>query len=215
MAGTLFENNLSPYLTLVEGTEPSAPAAGQQRVYIDSTTHKLKRTNSSGTDTTIEGITDDLLPWHVQLIPAISTPDATVGTWGIGAVGPTALANHGVFYTVGSAANSGSAPNFQNTTQAQNDAVAWDVVLAAGTWDCHFWVVKFSAGGIITLNQDGGSMGTVDTYAATTDNAKVSITGWSVATTGKKRMQILLATKNGSSSGYRALLHGIEFRRTA
>lgn len=52
----LFENNLSPYLTIVEATEPSAPAAGQQRLYIDSTTHLLKATNSSGTDRTIEGI---------------------------------------------------------------------------------------------------------------------------------------------------------------
>ncbi|MES2211395.1 MAG: hypothetical protein V4515_14625, partial [Chloroflexota bacterium] len=51
----LFENNLSPYLTIVEATEPSAPSAGQQRLYIDSTTHLLKATNSSGTDRTIEG----------------------------------------------------------------------------------------------------------------------------------------------------------------
>lgn len=56
MAGTLFQNNLSPYLTIVEATEPSAPAAGQQRLYIDSTTHLLKATNSSGTDRTIEGV---------------------------------------------------------------------------------------------------------------------------------------------------------------
>lgn len=51
----LFENNLSPYLTIVEATEPAAPSAGQQRLYIDSTTHKLKRTDSSGVDVTIEG----------------------------------------------------------------------------------------------------------------------------------------------------------------
>lgn len=53
---TKFEDNLSPYLTIVEATEPSAPSAGQQRVYIDSTTHLLKATNSSGTDRTIEGV---------------------------------------------------------------------------------------------------------------------------------------------------------------
>ncbi len=51
----LFENNLSPYLTIVEATEPAAPSAGQQRLYIDSTTHLLKATNSSGTDRTVEG----------------------------------------------------------------------------------------------------------------------------------------------------------------
>src|SRR6185436_7728112 len=52
---TKFEDNLSPYLTIVEATEPSAPSAGQQRLYIDSTTHLLKATNSSGTDRTLEG----------------------------------------------------------------------------------------------------------------------------------------------------------------
>lgn len=45
------------YLDITEGTEPSAPAAGHQRLYVDSTTHLLKMTNSSGTDRTVEGVT--------------------------------------------------------------------------------------------------------------------------------------------------------------
>ncbi len=61
----LFENNLSPYLTIVEATEPAAPSAGQQRLYIDSTTHLLKATNSSGTDRNIEsnGNYTSSVPW--------------------------------------------------------------------------------------------------------------------------------------------------------
>lgn len=51
---TKASDNPFPSLLIVEGTEPSAPAAGRQRLYIDSTTHKLKRTDSSGTDVTIE-----------------------------------------------------------------------------------------------------------------------------------------------------------------
>lgn len=47
-------DNPFPSILILEGTEPAAPSAGQQRVYIDSTTHKLKRTDSSGTDVTIE-----------------------------------------------------------------------------------------------------------------------------------------------------------------
>jgi len=47
-------DNAFPSLLITEGTEPSAPAAGKQRLYIDSTTHKLKRTDSSGTDVDIE-----------------------------------------------------------------------------------------------------------------------------------------------------------------
>jgi hypothetical protein len=54
MANTKGSNNPFPSILVVEGTEPTAPSAGQQRLYIDSTTHKLKRTDSSGTDVTIE-----------------------------------------------------------------------------------------------------------------------------------------------------------------
>lgn len=52
---TKASDNAFPSLLITEGTEPSAPAAGKQRLYIDSTSHLLKATNSSGTDRTIEG----------------------------------------------------------------------------------------------------------------------------------------------------------------
>ena len=52
---TKASDNAFPSLLITEGTEPSAPAAGKQRLYIDSTSHKLMRTNSSGTETLIEG----------------------------------------------------------------------------------------------------------------------------------------------------------------
>lgn len=48
-------DNPYPSMLVVEGTAPTSPAAGQQRVYIDSADHKFKRVNSSGTVTTIEG----------------------------------------------------------------------------------------------------------------------------------------------------------------
>ncbi len=49
-------DNPFPSILIEESTEPTAPPAGQQRLYVDSTTHLLKATNSSGTDRTIEGI---------------------------------------------------------------------------------------------------------------------------------------------------------------
>lgn len=59
MAGTLFENNLSPYLTMVEGTAPASPSAGDQRLFVDSADHLLKYKNSSGTITPVgNGIQD-------------------------------------------------------------------------------------------------------------------------------------------------------------
>lgn len=158
----------------------------------------------------------DILPWHHFIPTTIATPDATTGTW-VSANNPGSNDSGFAypFYVPGSTANSGSAQVLQNTSGAQNDAWALDLIMAAGTWDAHFWIRKSTNTGIITLNEDGASKGTVDTYAAAAAAAKVSITGWTIATTGKKRMQILMATKNASSSNYFVSIFGIEFRRTA
>lgn len=49
-------DNLFPYVHLVPAAAPASPAAGSQRLYLDSAdSNKLKRKDSSGTVTTIEG----------------------------------------------------------------------------------------------------------------------------------------------------------------
>jgi len=50
---TKASDNAFPSILITEGTEPSAPAAGKQRLYVDSTTHKLMLTNSSGTESEV------------------------------------------------------------------------------------------------------------------------------------------------------------------
>lgn len=251
---TKMSDNAFPSILITEGTEPSAPAAGKQRLYIDSTTHHLTRTNSSGTETDIEsggapaesavtftdittnnastskhgylkkldntaahymdgtgawstpsgsGVSADLLPWHIHIVPTLMTPDASTGTWANSTPGdvttpgvPTMLANAG--------------------SNAQNDAIAWDVVLAAGTWDVHFYVRKSTNCAIITLNFDGVSQGTADTYNGSALYAKVSVTGITVSATAKIRVQAKAATRNGSNStGWVIGLFGLDFRRTA
>lgn len=53
---TKASDNLFPYLHLVPAAAPAAPAAGSERVYLDSGDgNKLKRKNSAGSVTTIEG----------------------------------------------------------------------------------------------------------------------------------------------------------------
>lgn len=47
--------NPFPELLLVEGAAPSSPAAGRQKLFIDTADNKLKRKNSGGTVTIIEG----------------------------------------------------------------------------------------------------------------------------------------------------------------
>lgn len=52
---TKASDNEFPSLLIKEGSAPSSPAAGDQRLYVDSTTHHLQRKNSSGTIVDIEG----------------------------------------------------------------------------------------------------------------------------------------------------------------
>jgi len=58
MAGTLFENNLSPYLTVVEqGSTPANPSAGNQKLFVRTSDHVLCYVNSSGTVTPVGSAT--------------------------------------------------------------------------------------------------------------------------------------------------------------
>jgi hypothetical protein len=146
------------------------------------------------------------LPWNFHIDPA-QDPDATVGEW--------ELVAH---------AQPGAAPFFPNggvgitnglTSPAQNDEIAWDVILAAGTWTIALWLRKSTNVGIYTVEIDGSSVGTLDGYNASALAARMALTGVSVAATGKKRFSLAMLTKNASSSGYVGDVKLITFRRTA
>jgi hypothetical protein len=49
-------DNEFPSLLVKEGTAPANPAAGDQRIFIDSTSHHIKRVNSSGTVVDMEAV---------------------------------------------------------------------------------------------------------------------------------------------------------------
>ncbi len=51
---TKASDNAFPSLLVVEGSAPSSPSSGNQRVYIDSSSHHLSRKNSGGTVTDLE-----------------------------------------------------------------------------------------------------------------------------------------------------------------
>lgn len=52
---TKASDNPYPSILVVEETTPASPAAGQQRLFIDSADHALKRVDDTGTVTDIEG----------------------------------------------------------------------------------------------------------------------------------------------------------------
>ena len=103
------------------------------------------------------------------------------------------------------------------STGAQNATISWDVTLTAGTWKI---AVRFPAAadqGIITVNLNGSSQGTIDTYG--TGGGPVN---WSygevtatVTTTGRHTVELKMATKNGSSTSYYGRISRVTFYRTA
>ena len=57
---TLFQDNLSPYLTVVEqGSTPANPSSGDQKLFVRSSDHVLCRLNSSGSVVPIGGLADE------------------------------------------------------------------------------------------------------------------------------------------------------------
>lgn len=74
---TAASDNAFPKVIITEGAAPSSPSAGTQKVYIDSSDHKLKRKNSSGTVTVIEGISDTgTISTYVDLADQGSDPSS-------------------------------------------------------------------------------------------------------------------------------------------
>jgi hypothetical protein len=141
-------------------------------------------------------------PWRVTIIPSVDTTSATVGTW-------APVTHTDATYIFAGA-------GWQNSSSAQNDSISWDNVhLAPGTWDLTIHHRKSTNTAIITVNIDGSSVGTVDTYAAAVARGAGLISAFTITTGHLHTVQLLNATKNGSSSAYNTTLHALHFRRTA
>lgn len=147
------------------------------------------------------GTSAGYLPWLVSNACPWLGATAMTGT----VSGPIALATGTV-----------TAPSVYNGSNAQNDEYGWDVILGAGTWTISLTHYKGSTYGIASVRLDGTTVGSVDCYnASTTWYNPASITGVSVASSGKKRLSIKIASKNASSSGYYAAIQAFALRRTA
>lgn len=109
---TKASDNAFPSLLITEGTEPSAPAAGKQRLYIDSTTHVLMLTNSSGVESAVGG--GAIAAWTAYTPSwTASTTNPTLGSSTIAGryllIGTkTGLVRISVSITTGGAWNAGS-----------------------------------------------------------------------------------------------------------
>jgi hypothetical protein len=92
---TKFEDNLSPYLTEVEqGSTPSSPSAGNQKLFIRTSDHLLCYVNSSGTVSVVGGGLSNPLTTTGDTI--YSSSGTTAARRGIGSTGDVLTVAGGV-----------------------------------------------------------------------------------------------------------------------
>ena len=100
-------------------------------------------------------------------------------------------------------------------TQAQNDEIGWNVVLAASTWTITTIYRTNSDAGIATVKLDSTTLGTFDEYGFGVHNNISTISSVAVAANGVYTLKYVMATKNASSSGYYYQIQWIALHRTA
>lgn len=138
------------------------------------------------------------LPHRVDIYPWCQSEFSETGTWNITASG-TAL---GAIYE-------------NDTADAQNDELTWQVALDAGTWDLTSIFEKGPNEAIQTWKLNGTSIGTIDGYdAGGSENNVTAITGFTVDTPGIYTLQCIAETRNGSSAGWQLGLQHIVLQRT-
>jgi len=87
--------------------------------------------------------------------------------------------------------------------------------IAAGTYEIQLFGYTRSTAGIVDLELDGSMVAQFDLYAAGTGQVVKEVTGVTIATDGLKELGIKMASKNGSSTDYKAEIAFFIFRRTA
>lgn len=106
-------------------------------------------------------------------------------------------------------------PYGQSNTGAQNAAITWPFVSAAGIFEIDLFHLAGANRGIYTIQIDGITVGTLDGYAAAGAQLVSALTGVSIPSTGAHTITLLMATKNGSSSSYFAVASEIILTKTA
>ena len=105
--------------------------------------------------------------------------------------------------------------NGYNAATAQNQQRTWDVPLAAGTWTLESLHYTGTDQGITTWTFGGISIGTIDHYSSpAVQNVRASL-AFSVPYAGIYELKVVMATKNASSSNYKARIQHVQLRCTA
>lgn len=97
----------------------------------------------------------------------------------------------------------------------QGSALSWDFECDAGTYEIELRHLALGNRGIYTVEIDGTGVGTVDGYNDSDTPTRSVLTGVPVDTAGQHVLTLLMATKNGASTGYYGLVDRATLTRTA
>lgn len=100
------------------------------------------------------------------------------------------------------------------TSGAQNDEIAWDVNLDAGTWSLTLLHEADPNRGIYSIRLGGVEVGTIDGYNASATNTISTVTGITVASAGRVRLGLKMATKNASAASFFGSISAVTMGRT-
>lgn len=179
---TKASDNAFPSVLVTEGTEPAAPAAGKQRVYIDSTTHHLSRTDSAGDAIDLERSTFTLGPWFIADIPGSATTQGalmymnttTAVSQGTGANGdlymPATGRVVGLFIITDNSRTAGTATARVRIAGTGTAFSSGTVQLNASTTVRNAGFVAFASGVAFTAGQSVGVDVVTSSYTPTTGN---------------------------------------------
>lgn len=99
---------------------------------------------------------------------------------------------------------------------SQNDQLTYTIDVPSGTYTITMVHQKDLNRGIYTIKINGASAGTIDGYNAVSLGSVDSLTGVVIAAPlTLTTLQVIMATKNGSSSNYYAVFGYLSLHRTA
>lgn len=127
---------------------------------------------------------------HIEI--DLPTAEVISGTWSYGT---------GAGYT--------NYTQFFNISDSVGDEVKFSVYLDAGSYNLNLVHYKFTNLGIIQINVDGVSIGTVDMYSAGYIQPALSQVSLTVAAPKQCTISIKIIGKNPSSSLFYCVLHGM------
>jgi len=102
------------------------------------------------------------------------------------------------------------------SSSAQNDEIAWDIIIPAGTWTIELLHHATNDRGLYSIQINGVEKGTISGYAASfTPNIKSTVTGIVIQTTAKIELKIKMTQIAPGSYSFMGAISGLQLKRTA